>query len=129
MNPQRFLYTNLNRARLPVSPLGHLFSFNFHCTDLTVVAKCTFVPSQKTIINRFSRQSATRTPIFIICLFYFLKKFIRNKLRIFIFFVCRNQKSWFAIFCFCNRNNSSNITNRKFFNPCFKFYIRNFFAI
>ena len=65
-NPQGITHMNLNHARLPISPLRHFVTLYtlVNYTLKSLWRKCTSlrsVPSRKTILNRFSRQSATST--------------------------------------------------------------------
>ena len=55
LNPHGFPHTPLKRARIPIPPRRHIYSI-FNCR--------VYLPSRKTIFNRFSRQSATSTYIF-----------------------------------------------------------------
>ena len=55
LNPHGFPHTPLKRARIPIPPRRHIYLiFNYRV----------YLPSRKTIFNRFSRQSATSTYIF-----------------------------------------------------------------
>lgn len=87
-NPQGVNHMNLNHARLPIPPLRQEKVFNFQCCILSTWRKYSpeLIPSQKTIFNRFFRQSATSTgkihliinKMFSFQLFDILKKFFRD---------------------------------------------------
>ena len=66
MNPHGFPHTPLKRARIPIPPRRHKVFLVIQLSNLLDVFAAEmfhFVshPSQKTILNRFFRQSATST--------------------------------------------------------------------